>query len=238
MSIDLIESNRRSQKSARGVFVSVAIHAGVITLAVYATASAGVVSVKVPADTVTIVYTPIPEEPKDPSTPKHLVEHLPQGPDRLPPLREPHLPFPTTIPDHLPPISTSESSLVDGGVFAVAARGDSGTMAGTFGGGDGQSLFAAQVEKPALPRAGNPIPKYPSVLESSRIEGTVLVQFVVDTLGRADMSTFKVLDSSNALFAQSLEATLPKWRFYPAEASGRRVKEIVQLPLKFVAPHH
>jgi hypothetical protein len=29
---------------------------------------------------------------------------------------------------------------------------------------------------------------------------------------------------------------LPKWRFYPAEAAGRKVKQIVQLPLKFVAP--
>ena len=31
------------------------------------------------------------------------------------------------------------------------------------------------------------------MLESSRIEGTVLAQFVVDTLGRADMRTFRIL---------------------------------------------
>jgi len=44
--------------------------------------------------------------------------------------------------------------------------------------------------------------------------------------------------SSNELFASSLKSTLPQWRFYPAEAGGHKVKQIVQLPLKFVAPNH
>ena len=61
---------------------------------------------------------------------------------------------------------------------------------------------------------------------------------VVDTMGKADMSTYKVLQASNDLFASSLKTTLPQWRFYPAEAGGHKVKQIVQLPLKFVAPNH
>ena len=100
-----------------------------------------------------------------------------------------------------------------------------------------QPYFEFQVEKPALPREGNPNPKYPSMLESSRVEGEVLAQFVVDTMGKADMSTYKVLQASNDLFASSLKTTLPQWRFYPAEAGGHKVKQIVQLPLKFVAPN-
>jgi TonB family protein len=100
----------------------------------------------------------------------------------------------------------------------------------------GDPMFATQVDKPAIAREGNPVPKYPSVLESSRIEGSVLVQFVVDTLGNADMRTFTVLESSNDLFAQAFKATLPRWRFYPAEAGARKVKQVVQLPLKFIAP--
>ena len=63
------------------------------------------------------------------------------------------------------------------------------------------------------------------------------MQFVVDTLGRVDMSTFRVLDSSNELFVRAFVEMLPKWRFYPAEAGGRKVKQLVQLPLKFVAQH-
>ena len=50
------------------------------------------------------------------------------------------------------------------------------------------------------------------------------------------MRSFTVLESTNELFAQSLQATLPRWRFHPAEAGGRKVKQMVQLPLKFIAP--
>jgi len=87
-----------------------------------------------------------------------------------------------------------------------------------------------------MARDGNPVPGYPALLERSGIEGRVLVEFVVDTLGRPDMKSVKVLESSNELFVQSLESALPRWRFYPAEARGRKVKQIVQLPLRFIAP--
>jgi protein TonB len=60
---------------------------------------------------------------------------------------------------------------------------------------------------------------------------------VVDTNGRADMSTFKVLQADNELFGASLKNVLPSWRFYPAEAGGHKVKQIVQLPVAFQAPH-
>ena len=97
--------------------------------------------------------------------------------------------------------------------------------------------LASQVEKPAIPRRRESDAQHTRrLLERSRVEGTVLAQFVVDTLGRADMRTFQVLASTNDLFSESLRAALAKWRFYPAEAGGRKVKQIVQLPLKFVAP--
>ena len=234
MSISLIESKRRSQKSVHGTFVSIAIHAGVISLAVYATASAGEVIVKSPVDTVNVIYVAPPKEPHGPSEPTPSSWR----PARTNGTAIPHepLPFPTTIPTKLPPITTSTPAIDDGRLFGITEKGH-GVTTGNNDVGDGQPLFASQVEKPALARDGNPIPKYPSLLESSRVEGIVLVEFVVDTLGRADMGTFRVLASSNELFARSLEAALPKWRFYPAEAGGRKVKQMVQLPLSFVAPH-
>jgi protein TonB len=65
------------------------------------------------------------------------------------------------------------------------------------------------------------------------VEGEVLAQFVVDTTGRADMSTFKVLKSSHELFTQSVRNVLPNMRFYPAEIGGRKVKQMVQQPFTF-----
>jgi protein TonB len=143
------------------------------------------------------------------------------------------------IPDRLPPIDSQTVGVPAESLFTTRAGANDthGTTSST-GSESSEPLFASQVEKPAVARDGNPIPRYPSLLESSRVEGSVLVQFVVDTLGNADMSSFRVLQSSNEQFAQSLQATLPKWRFYPAETGGRKVKQVVQLPLKFVAPRH
>ncbi len=57
-----------------------------------------------------------------------------------------------------------------------------------------------------MAKEDNPLPTYPSMLESAGVEGEVLAQFVIDTLGKADMSTFKVLKSSNDLFTQSIKS--------------------------------
>jgi len=142
------------------------------------------------------------------------------------------------IPDHLPPIDSSMSTTPTESLFVdrvVRGSGKGGTGAPT-GSDSGEPMLASQVDKPAVARTGNPIPAYPALLESSRVEGSVLVQFIVDTLGQADMQSFKVLEASNELFVRSIENALSKWRFYPAEARGRKVRQIVQLPLRFVAP--
>ena len=83
------------------------------------------------------------------------------------------------------------------------------------------------------PHAGNPGPRYPDMLRSANVEGEVLAQFVVDTTGRADMSTFKVLKSSHDLFTNAVHSTLPNMRFYAAEIGGRKVKQLVQMPFQF-----
>jgi outer membrane biosynthesis protein TonB len=234
MSIDLIESGRRSPKALGGTFVSVALHAALISLAVYATANAGEVAVTVPADTVTMFYPPQRKVPAHPDKGSARPSH-PAVPD-FP--REPVLQPPIDVPDKLPPIDASAGTLPPESLFPTRDVPGSGTgRAGSRTEPDsGEPMLAFQVDKPAMGRDGNAIPGYPSLLESSHVEGSVLVQFVVDTLGHADMQSFKVLEASNDLFAQSVESALPKWRFYPAEARGRKVKQIVQLPLKFVAP--
>ena len=64
-------------------------------------------------------------------------------------------------------------------------------------------------------------------------EGTVLAQFVVDTTGRAEMNTFKVLKSDNDLFSNAVKNALQRMRFLPAEVGGRKVKQLVQQPFQF-----
>jgi protein TonB len=99
-----------------------------------------------------------------------------------------------------------------------------------------QPYFEFQVEKRVLAREGNPAPSYPSMLESARIEGEVLAQFVVDTTGRAEMGTFTALKATNDFFTQSVKDVLPRMRFYAAEIGGRKVKQLVQMPFVYRVP--
>ncbi|HEU4786743.1 MAG TPA: TonB family protein [Gemmatimonadaceae bacterium] len=96
-----------------------------------------------------------------------------------------------------------------------------------------QTLLEFQVERPATPLPGNPAPRYPDLLRSANVEGTVLAQFVVDTLGHADMSTFKALKSTHELFTEAVLKSLPNMRFSPAEVGGRKVKQLLQMPFEF-----
>ena len=63
--------------------------------------------------------------------------------------------------------------------------------------------------------------------------GEVLVQFVVDADGHAQMWTFKVLRSSHPGFTQAVREAVPLMRFVPAKLSGRNVKQLVQMPFVF-----
>lgn len=101
---------------------------------------------------------------------------------------------------------------------------------------DTQTYYGDQVEKPAIPYEDNPKPLYPSKLERKGVDGEVLVQFVIDTTGRVDMSTTRVLRSTDSLFAQSVINVLPHMKFYPAQLNGHKVKYAAEFPFSFVKP--
>ena len=80
---------------------------------------------------------------------------------------------------------------------------------------------------------GNAAPHYPDELRAKHIEGSVLAQFAIDTLGAVDMKTFSLRQSSNELFAKSVIAAVPAMRFMPAEVDGKKVKQLTQMPFVF-----
>jgi TonB family protein len=93
--------------------------------------------------------------------------------------------------------------------------------------------FEFQVEKQVETAAGSPQPRYPAALKQANIQGEVLVQFIVDTMGRAEMVTFKVLRSSDIGFTQAVMDVLPRMIFNPAERHGAKVRQMVQQPFTF-----
>ena len=76
---------------------------------------------------------------------------------------------------------------------------------------------------------------YPEKLRTARIEGEVLVQFIVDENGVAQMHTFKVLKTNDRAFAESVRKAVSNTAFYPAELDGKKVKQLVQQPYRFAA---
>lgn len=91
----------------------------------------------------------------------------------------------------------------------------------------------SQVDKPVSIAPGSAAPRYPDALRLAGIEGEVLVQFVVNTDGRADLATFKALQSSDDRFTQAVRSVLRNVQFIPAEVRGRRVRQLVEMPFAF-----
>jgi TonB family protein len=97
-----------------------------------------------------------------------------------------------------------------------------------------QALLEFQVDTPAKLKTA-PAPVFPDRLRASGTEGRVLVQFVVDERGRPDMSSFKVLKSTDGELTASVRQAVMSSSFFAAEAGGRKVKQLVQLPFTFMA---
>lgn len=76
-------------------------------------------------------------------------------------------------------------------------------------------------------------PAYPPALLAKNIEGSALVQFVVDTLGRVDSVSFAVIETTHAEFAEAVRAVLPAMRFMPAIVASHKVKQLVRQPFVF-----
>jgi hypothetical protein len=55
---------------------------------------------------------------------------------------------------------------------------------------------------------------------------TVKVDVIVDTLGRADMKTFKVVSTTHPWLADNLRASLPTWTFRAARLAGCKVARV------------
>jgi len=76
-------------------------------------------------------------------------------------------------------------------------------------------------------------PRYPETLRQGGIGGRVLVQFSVDTTGRVDMASVRVLQSTHDLFTQAVRSALGAFRFRPAEVNGKRTAALAEMPFEF-----
>jgi TonB family protein len=89
-------------------------------------------------------------------------------------------------------------------------------------------------EKPLLLSA--PPPPYPALLSAAGIQGRVVLQAVVDTTGRLEPGSLKILETPNPGFNTPVKQWALKALFRPAMRQGRAVRVYVNLPLDYSAP--
>jgi len=231
----LIESKPRKQKMAGGTLFSLVFHGGLIAAAVVVTARAGIADDKTKAEKIQFVEMkkeppkPKPKEPPPPP-PKDVVVKSPP-PKGFQVLRAP-VEIPIKIPDiDLSKKVTDEADFSGKGVKGGVAKGVEGGVPQVIDAN--QTYFEFQVEKPVSQIPGTGSPRYPDALRSSGVEGEVQAQFVVNEDGKAEVGTFKVLKTTNDLFASAVRSALPNMRFYAAEVGGKKVKQLVQQSFQF-----
>jgi protein TonB len=216
----LLESRAKRERHRGSAFVSIVGHGLFIALAVAATrtqlTAIGPIERLVPLP---VLNPPSPARPAQPAQGSRQSTSAPSYPSL--PVLQPLTPI--SLPE-IPTLESPRQPVV--GIEWSSDRVGVPTGIGTTrsGGSENGIPFAPGVDKPAIAHAGNPSPRYPEILRRANVTGEVVVQVVVDTTGRADVSTLKVLSSDHPLLTESVLATFPRARFIPAETGGRKVR--------------
>src|SRR5205085_2227846 len=82
--------------------------------------------------------------------------------------------------------------------------------------------------------SGPPV-RYPPLLRQAGIEGRVLVRAIIDTTGRVEPASVKVIDSPHPGFNEAARNALLQARFRGGRFRGRAVRVLITLPVDFRA---
>ena len=229
----LLETRARRQRRSGGMALSVATHVALIGAVTAATTAKPNVP-KPEKPTVIPVVAPTPEA-KPPL--RRIVTNAPRRGPILPTnFVIKRIDAPTVVPNELPPIDMRGSLAADSIVIG-GSRG--GTPECGFGClvGDDPSKSSTSNEWRGSELLMHLIttakPRYPELLRQAGIDGRVLVRFTVDTLGRIDPTSVQILQTTHEQFSRSVRDALGAFRFRPAEASGRKVPALAEMPFEF-----
>ena len=147
------------------------------------------------------------------------------------------LPSPSEIPSPITPMDLTRRidprDLVALGSERRTTDGVVGT--GTVARPDGiyEATSAPAGFEPAI-LLSQPEPKYPATLLSAGLAGAVLVEFVIDTTGRVEAGSIRMVESSHQLFEAAARSAVLGAKFRPARLSGRAVRQITRQRVRFL----
>ena len=217
----LLESKRRANKGKLlGVgFASLMIHTAVIAGVVYATLHASRPDNTVKMDTTVVLLAPQHEQKPPEQQPAQLdiplkgfqtVAVVPEVPTTLPPV---------DLTQHFDPKDYSGTGIEGGKANGLVP-------------GENQVYAEAVVEeKPAL--LSGPPQLYPDLLRQAGIQGRVVLRAIIDTTGRVEPTSLKIVQSPSPGFDEPTKQWALKALFRPARLHGRAVRSYVNLPFDY-----
>jgi len=133
-----------------------------------------------------------------------------------------------TIPPITPPIidgvdfgrPVAFAPPVTGPIFAPAMPGSGGPV---------EVAFVDQL--PAI--LAGPIPSYPDLLRQAGIQGRVVLEAVVDTVGHVEPGSIVVISAAHPGFVAAARQAVAATLFRPARVRGRAVRVRVRIPMEF-----
>lgn len=218
----LLESDRRFFQSAECAFVSILAHAGVIGLCVAATQGGR----QLPSDEREArVFFLLPPDRVDVRTRQtetmqwgSLGEDLQNGKYLMPPGDVDGFREPTSGARGLGRESGARADLPFGPVTPFVPD---------------TAFSVLEVDEMVERYEGSAAPVYPRDLLAVGAQGYVHAIYVVDTTGRVDATTIKVVESDDPRFTASVLDALGLMRFHPARRAGRSVRQLVEQNFRF-----
>lgn len=77
--------------------------------------------------------------------------------------------------------------------------------------------------------------EFPRILLDAGISGRVTAEFVVEADGTVNMSTLKIIDSTNDRFSQASTNVIDGFRYTPGRYKGQAVRVLVSMPITWQA---
>lgn len=218
---NLIESNRKTdKKGAFGLgFASLVGHSVIVLAAVVATLTAGEKKGDVVVDTAMVFLNQ--QEQKKPEEQPPVVD--------VPQLKGfQTVVAPTDIPTNIPPINLQQH-FDPKDYTGTGVEGGIGT--GIVPSSDQVFMESVVEERPEL--LSGPQLTYPDLLRQAGVQGRVLVQAIIDTSGRAEPPSVKIIQSPNPGFDQPAKNYVMRALFRPARVHGRAVRVLINQPVDF-----
>lgn len=228
----LIESKAKGSRSVGQMAVSIVLHGVLLFGAAKVAAGVAEEVINKPKDTslVFIKPPPPPPPPKVETPPPDVV--VSQNP---PPKGFQTVVPPDIIPKEIPPVDVNQKPFNAADFTGKGVEG--GIATGVVGGTGpvevkGEVFLEAQLDDPVQAVNFGSL-RYPPVMQSAGIEGRVEVQYIVDTLGRAERGSIKILKSTHKAFEEPAREAIEKSVFKPARFKGSAVRQLVQQALSF-----